>query len=475
MTLAESLAMAVSTLVAAPATEPPNIVFIMADDLGYGDLGCYNDKSKIPTPSIDRLARAGVRFTDAHAPAAVCVPTRYGLLTGRYPFRMSKGRGGSLLEKGRLTLGELLRRKGYFTACVGKWHLGFGGHPAKDTKTKLRGGPTERGFDHYFGIPASLDIPPYYYVRDGHALAAPTQRIGPSNSEGWTRIQGAFWRDGGIAPGFRHEDVLPRFMERSVAFLREHREKRGRQRFFLYLALAAPHTPWLPSKPFGGRSGAGMYGDFTAEVDHAVGRVLAAIDEIGARDDTIVIFTSDNGPVWYDADVERFGHDCVGKLRGMKGDAWEGGHRMPFIVRWPGKVKAGSTSDEIICHTDMLATFASLVGEELPEDAGEDSYDVLPAILGEKLTAPIREATVHQSSRRVLSIRQGGWKLIPALGSGGFSRPSRRKADPDGPKGQLYDLAKDPSETTNVWKAHPDVVDRLTKLLGEYRSEGRSR
>jgi arylsulfatase A-like enzyme len=459
----------------ASAAEPPNIIFIMADDLGYGDLGCYNSESKIPTPSIDRLAKAGLRFTDAHAPAAVCVPTRYGLLTGRYPFRMGRRRGGSLIEEGRLTIGGLLRKKGYYTACVGKWHLGFGGHPAQDTKTKLRGGPTERGFDHYFGIPASLDIPPYYYIRDGHAVAAPTEKIGSSNSEGWTRIQGAFWRAGGNAPGFRHEDVLPRFAERSVAFLRQHRAKRGRQPFFLYLALAAPHTPWLPSKPFHKRSGAGMYGDFTAEVDHAVGQVLAAIDEIGAKDDTLVIFTSDNGPVWYDTDVKRFGHESVGKLRGMKGDAWEGGHRMPFIVRWPGKVKAGSTSDEIICHTDMLATFASLVGEKLPDDAGEDSYDVLPAMLGKKLTAPIREATVHQSSKRVLSIRQGKWKLIPSLGSGGFSKPSRQKSTADGAMGQLYDLGSDLSETKNVWKEHPDVVKKLTKLLETYRREGRSR
>jgi arylsulfatase A-like enzyme len=443
----------------------------MADDMGYGDPGCYNPESKIPTPTIDRLAAQGRRFTDAHSPAALCVPTRFGLLTGRFPMRMDRGRNGPLLDEGQVTIGSLLGQNGYAAGCVGKWHLGV---DVGDYTGRLGGGPADRGFDSYFGIPASLDIPPYYFIENDRCVDPPTATIDAHYSDDVTRIQGAFWREGGIAPSFRHVDVLPAFRAKAVEFIDRQATDGGDRPFFLYLALSAPHTPWLPTEPYRGRSRAGDYGDFAAQVDEAAAAVLAALERHGLSDDTLVVFTSDNGPVWFEADVARYGHRSVGPLRGMKGDAWEGGHRMPFVVRWPGHVPAGTTCDELICHTDMLATFAAVLGTTLPDDAGADSYDVLPAMLGEDLDRPIREALVHQTSRGVQVIRQGKWKLIPQLGSAGFSEPRSEQPQPGGPTGQLYDLDEDLGETTNVWSEHPEVVKRLAEMLERYRKSDRT-
>ena len=451
----------------------PNIVFIFADDMGFGDPKCFNAESKVPTPNIDRLAKEGIRFLDAHAPASLCVPSRYGLLTGRYPFRTAiKWNNDRVIEQGRMTLASLLKSSGYHTGCVGKWHLGFAGGRKLDYAKPLRGGPLDCGFDYYFGIPASLDIPPYYYIENDRCVAAPTGRIGESHSQGVRSIQGAFWRGGGIAEGFRHDEVLPKFTEKAVAFIDKHQAARSNKPFFLYFALAAPHTPWLPTGKFRGSSLAGDYGDFAAQVDGAVGQVLGALDRHKLTGNTLVFFTSDNGPVWYAEDVKRYGHRSVGPLRGMKGDAWEGGHHMPFVARWPGRIKPDTTSDEVICFTDMLATFAAIVGDKLPADAGEDSYNILPALLGQKLRQPIREATVTKAG--FFAIRQGRWKLILGRGSGGFSKPRRIRPKPGEPKGQLYDMANDPGERNNVYKDHPDIVDRLTKLLEKYKKQGRS-
>ncbi|HKJ68544.1 MAG TPA: arylsulfatase [bacterium] len=457
-------------------TAPPNILFIMADDMGYGDPGCYNPESKAPTPTIDRLAREGMRFTDAHAPGAVCVPSRYGLLTGRYPFRMTREPGTSLIAPDRMTIGTLMQEHGYHTGCVGKWHLGFDGGTKldRDFSTPMRGGPVDRGFDYYFGIPASLDIPPYYYIENDQVVEPPTDHIAASSSEGWSPIQGAFWREGGIAPGFTHREVLPEFAEKAVSFLDQHSQNHRDQPFFLYLALAAPHTPWLPGEDYEGDSGAGMYGDFAVHVDAAIGRVLSTLVELGLQQNTLVVFTSDNGPVWYDDDVEEFRHDSAGMLRGMKGDIWEAGHRMPFIARWPGHIRPGSESGETICFTDMLATFAGILEVDLPPEAGADSYNILPILLEEEYEQPLREATIHYSTARFFAIRQGRWKLVPHRGSGGFSEPRRITPGPGEPEGQLYDMEVDPRETTNLYQDRPEVVKRLSALLDSYRQQDRT-
>jgi arylsulfatase A-like enzyme len=465
-----------ATTTATHATERPNIVVIFVDDMGFGDPQCFNAESKIPTPNIDRLAREGMRFIDAHAPGSVCHPSRYGLLTGRYPFRTPlPWRRRPCIEEGRMTVASLLKTNGYRTAMVGKWHLGFHVEDYDHPPENIEGGPVDRGFDSYFGIPASTDIPPYYYIQDDRVVAAPSDRIEANRSDGWSPIQGAFWRAGGIAPGLKLVDVLPKFTDKAVDVLQDHHGQSPEQPIFLYLAYPAPHTPWLPTEEFRGRGGAGMYGEFTVMVDHMVGRVLRKIDDLKMAEETIVIFTSDNGPVWYDADVERFGHDSAGPWRGMKGDAWEAGHRMPFVVRWPGKVAPGTVSEQTICHTDLLATCADVIGTDLPHDAGEDSFSMLPTLLGKQGDRPLRPATVTVSARGVLSVRQGPWKLITGLGSGGFSQPSRVEPEPGGPKGQLYNLNDDPGETANRWSEHPDVVARLTKLLQKYNNDGRSR
>ena len=457
------------------SAEGPNVVVILVDDMGYGDPGCYNPESKIQTPHIDRLAREGLRFTDAHAPGPLCHPSRYGLLTGRYPFRtdVSVWPTQPVISGNQMTLASLLKSQGYRTAMVGKWHLGF---REQGYDQPLRGGPVDRGFDTFFGIRASTDIPPYFYIRGDEAVAPPTDTIKANHSEGWSPIQGAFWREGGIAPGLELGDVLPRFTDEAIEIIRSHATAATGQKLMLYLAYPAPHTPWLPSAEFAGRSEAGMYGDFAMMVDAMVGRVLSVLDENGMTEDTLVVFASDNGPVWYEVDVERLGHDSAGGLRGMKGDAWEAGHRMPFIVRWPARVRAGSVSEQTICFTDLLATLAALQGVDLPADAAEDSFNLLPVLFGNQPPdQPIRGPVVIPSANGFMTIRSGPWKLIDGLGSGGFSKPGKVKPEPKGPEGQLYHLLDDPKEATNLWSQQPDVVNRLQLELSRIRDAGRSR
>ncbi|MEO2049383.1 MAG: arylsulfatase [Pirellulales bacterium] len=456
------------------ATDDPNIIFILVDDMGYGDPGCFNSQSKIPTPNIDSLARAGMRFTDAHAPGALCHLSRYGLLTGQHPFRINVNlwRQQPLIQESQMTIASLLESQGYHTAMVGKWHLGF---QENGYDQPLPGGPADRGFNSFFGIRASTDIPPYFYIRGNQAVSAPTDHIDANNSPGWSPIQGAFWRAGGIAPDLQLKDVLPRFTDEAVTVIQNHARNDSDKRLMLYLAYPAPHTPWLPAPEFQRRSKAGMFGDFLVMVDAMIGRVLTALDTAGMGDDTLVIFTSDNGPVWLDADIHRFGHDSVGGLRGMKADAWEGGHRMPFIARWPGRVKAGSTSEQTICFTDMLATFAAITGAELPADAGPDSFNILPVLLGKQPPEePIRGPLVIPASG-MMSIRSGPWKLINGLGSGGFSQPRRVKPTENGATGQLYQLIDDPAETNNLYTKYPHIVEQLEDELRRIQNQQKTR
>ena len=455
----------------APAANNPNIVIILVDDMGYGDPRSYNPESKIDMPNFDRIAREGMRFTDAHAPGALCHPSRYGLLTGRYPFRapVEKWRTQPVIAEGEETIASLLKKQGYQTAMVGKWHLGFA---ENGYDQPLPGGPVDRGFDSFFGMRASTDIPPYFYIRGDRAVMPPTDTISANNTEGWSPIQGAFWREGGIAPDLKLPEVLPRFANEAIDIIRNRDQQKP---LMLYLALPAPHTPWLPSPEFAGKSKAGRYGDFAMMVDAEIGRVLGALHAANMTDDTLLIITSDNGPVWYDADVERTEHDSSGGLRGMKADAWECGHRMPFIVRWPGKVKAGAVTDRTICFTDLMATFAAITGATLADVAGPDSFDFSKALLGTEPREYSRPAVVIPAGQGMFSIRSGSWKYITGLGSGGFSEPRRLDPQPDGPTGQLYDLSEDPAETRNLFSSHPDVVSRLQAELQSIRNQGRTR
>jgi arylsulfatase A-like enzyme len=341
-----------ATLARRPSRQP-NVVVVLADDLGYGDLGCYNRDARTATPALDRLAGQGVRFTDAHSPAALCTPTRYGLLTGRYCWRTSLKRGvlngwsPYLLDQNEPTIASLAKRFGYRTACFGKWHLGLGGEQKTNYDAELSPGPNDAGFDEFIGVPASLDMPPYVWVENRHVVEKPTATVETSGAP----PRGAYWRGGPIAPGFRMDDVLPSITRRAAEFIRANRNKP----FLVYLAFTAPHTPWVPIKT--GRSCAGLYGDFVAQVDDCAGAVLNAIADARLEQDTLVIFTSDNGAPWSEPDIDASGgHRANAPWRGQKGDIYEGGHRVPFIVRWPARLPAGASSDRLVCLTDCYAS-----------------------------------------------------------------------------------------------------------------------
>ncbi len=428
----------------------PNIIFIMVDDMGYGDAKAFNSESKIATPQIDKLAGSGMIFTDAHASASSCVPSRYGLLTGRYPFRAISlnWRKEPLIEADRMTMASVLQKNGYRTGMVGKWHLGFD----YSDYNNLTGGPVDRGFDYYFGISRSLDQPDYYYIEDRQAVQSPTENMEASAGYGKNGWQGPFWRTGKAGKDFKHDQVLNTFTQKSIDFIEGAADDPNP--FFLYLVLASPHTPWLASAKFKGTSDVGDWGDWVAENDYSIGRVLQAVYDQGLRDNTMIFLTSDNGPVWWPEDIEKYGHRATSIYRGMKFDAWEGGHRMPFIASWPGVIEQGSKSDQIISNTDMLATFADLVGEQLPANAGEDSYSILDALYNKDQGKPIREALVGRPDNTELYIRQGDWKLIGA--------------------DQLYNLALDPSETTNVFNGNRAIASELLVLLEKYKADGRS-
>jgi arylsulfatase A len=463
-----------AALAAAPQ-RPPNIVYVLADDLGWGDLACYNPDSAVPTPYATRFAEQGVRFTDMHSPSSVCTPTRYGILTGRYCWRsrlkqgVLQGYSPSLIEPGRLTVPAMLRQRGYYTAGVGKWHLGLGDREKTDYTQPLRPGPIDKGFDYYFGIPSSLDFEPYLYFENDRVVEQPTATT-PGAAQ---PPRGVFWRAGAIAPHFEFPAVLPTLTDKAVNIIHD-RGRHPQQPFFLYLALSAPHTPWVPVQPFIGRSKAGLYGDFVAQVDDTLGRVLRAIEEAGAAGNTLVIFTSDNGAHWTPDDKAAWPHRANANWRGMKADIFDAGHRIPFLARWPGHIKPRGVSNQLGCLTDLMGTLAGVVDFKLPEGAGEDSYNLLPALLG-RARPPVRKAIVHHSNAGMFSIRSQNWKLELGLGSGGFTAPAHLDPTPGGPSGQLYNLATDPAESDNVYQKHPEVVARLSALLSRYQQQGRSR
>ena len=478
----------------------PNIVYILADDLGYGDVGVNNPDSKIKSPNIDKLASEGMRFTDAHSPSSVCTPTRYGILTGRYcwrsklPLGVLRGYGQALIDKDRVTVASLLKENGYTTGVIGKWHLGLDWVVKDEYKDSINSssvqmnevgmvkqmndnwidftqkptdGPIDHGFDYSYILPASLDMQPYCYLENDKLLSIPDGYT-PGNDLN-TGYYGAFWREGRISPDFKFDEVLPNFTRKAEEFIKN-QSKSGKP-FFMYLALAAPHTPWVPQDQYKNKSKAGQYGDFVQMVDATIGNITQALKENGLEENTIVIFTSDNGPFWREDKVEEYDHKAAHHFRGMKADIHDGGHRIPFIVRWPGKVEAGSQSNLTTTLTNLIATCADIIGSELDNNTGEDSQSIYSELVGEKQNVKEAIPVIHHSSRGFFAIRKGQWKLIEKRGSGGFTAPQIVEPKDGEPIGQLYNMAEDPSETKNLYNEKPDLVKELLTELNAIREK----
>jgi len=482
----------------------PNIIYILADDMGYGDMGCNNPDSKIPTPNLDRLAEQGMRFTDAHAGSSICTPSRYAILSGRYAWRSRLKRGivwewdGPLIEPGRTTVAAMLRDEGYRTACLGKWHLGWdwptldGTHPNDtlpfgvndrekrgefglkniDYRKRIPGGPLDRGFDSYFGV----DVPnfaPYTWFEDDHLTDIPTEE----------KPAAMYGGPGRAKPGWNLEQMIPEFTRRAVEFISAQSAAREPVPYFLYFPLTSPHSPIVPNERFRGTSEAGRYGDFVCEVDWVVGQVMDALERTGTRDDTLLIFTSDNGPEDRTPDDEgvyerarQRQHSSNWRLRGVKRDAWEGGHRVPFVASWPAVIPPGSRCDQLIGLGDLMATCADVIGVELPEGAGEDSVSMLPLLRG-RTDTPVRKYSIHHSGSGKFAVRKGDWVFIDApSGDDGNREPdwlkSERGYTPHELPGELFDLRDDISERRNLYAEHPEVVKELSEILRREQTDG---
>ena len=429
----------------------PNIVIILADDMGYGDVKAMNALAKTTTPQLDRLADSGMIFTNAHASGSSCIISRFGLMTGQYPMRRATFNYDlePLIDTSQWTIASVLKRNGYRTGMVGKWHLGFN----YASYNNLTDGPVDRGFDFYYGLSRSLDQNDYYFIH-GRKAVAPTVAMPASAGYGQNGWQGPFWRAGTASPGFIHAEVLNNFTDTAISFI--NRTADSSLPFLLYLAYPSPHTPWLPSVNFRGTSPIGEWGDWIAENDAAYGRVVQAIYNKGLKNNTLIIFTSDNGPVWWPIDITTTGHQSAGIYRGMKFDPWEGGHRMPFIASWPGIIQKGSRTNQLISNTDFLATFAAMVCQPLPDNVAEDSYNIWPALLNSNLATPVRGPFLELpagGSGSPLVVINGDWKLIEQ-------------------GNQLYNLRTDPSETNNVYAANPTIVAQLRLIISNGVSRG---
>jgi arylsulfatase A len=492
-----------------PEAAPPNVIVILADDMGYGDLSCYNPNSKITTPHMDQMAAQGVRFTDAHTSSSVCTPTRYSLLTGRYNWRtrlksgVLDGFSPPLIEADRPTIASFLKRAGYDTACIGKWHLGMqwtrkdGALEDKDRRDgpgfrsgtdidlsrPITGGPLAVGFDSYYGISASLDMPPYCWIENDRVVGAGADvGLMKENRELFLSTT-----PGVIAKGFELDEVLPKLKEKTVTWISEHLSKKTDTPFFLYLPLNSPHLPVVPSREFNGKSSIGLYGDFVLETDDFVGAVMAVLKRHGALENTLVILTSDNGGMWHAWNPEEAddvasykptpraeynrnaGHQSNGDLRGTKADIWEGGHRVPFIVQWPAKISSGVAKAPVEV-TDIFATVAEIVGQPLQAKDAPDSFSFRSVLMQPDLAASSRPFLVHHSTRGVFSIREGSWKYVPSRGSGGFTLPAMVKPKADEATGQLYDLASDFKETKNLFLEQPQKVAHFEALLAKVKN-----
>lgn len=462
-------------------SEKPNIVFILADDMGYGDISFLKgDSSKINTTNLDKMANEGIVFLDAHSSSSVSTPTRYGVLTGRYNWRSTlkagvlNGYSKALISENRSTMASMLKKNGYTTGAIGKWHLGWDwnnierGAKKVDYTKPIVNGPTDRGFDYFYGFAGSLDMPPYVYVEYDMPTCVPDKETFSDGKYDW-------WRKGPTSSDFSHQDALPNLVSRACSFIKK--ESQNENPYFLYLPLPAPHTPILPSDEYRGKSGLGDYGDFVLMVDEMVGKILSAIKESGEEDNTIVVFTTDNG-CSRAADIDNLkqhGHSPNGIYRGSKSDLFDGGHRIPCIFKWPRKAKHHLV-EQAVCLTDFYATFADINKYKLLDNEGEDSYSLLPVILNENYKLPIREAIVHHSIEGKFSIKKDRWKLLLWPGSGGWSVPiSKDTATINSlPPMQLYDMENDPEETDNLIYKYSEKALELKELLLSYIKNGRS-
>lgn len=474
---------------------PPNIVIIYADDMGYGDLNCQNPQSKIPTPSLDQLAIEGMRFTDAHSSSGICSPSRFALLTGTYHWRRQHGIvnsfGPPFFKDSDITLPQLLKEKGYATACIGKWHLGwnwtFKNEPSGevmqwgrmrkfyqpedvDWSQPVKGGPLDRGFDYYFGD-GTINFPPYAWVENENFIELPTTALDINNIRYETKEGQWEFRPGPMVEGWNPYEVLPTLSKKAVQWIQE---KEANQPFFLYFALPSPHAPIIPNDEFIGKSEAGGYGDFMFQTDWVAGQVLQALKDKGLDKNTIVIFSADNGPERYAFErAETYQHFSMGDFRGLKRDVWEGGHHVPFIVKWPGQIEAGSVSDEVISQVDIMATLAAITKTDLPESAAPDSYDLTSILKGEAYISPLREATVHNTFKDTWGLRKGKWLYLNNSTGQHSKMPDSFKAlrgyEDFETDVLLFDMEKDPGQRTNLSLQHPDKIKELEDLLQQYR------
>lgn len=463
--------------------QKPNVIYILADDMGYGDISSFNENCPFTTPNLDNMCENGMRFTDAHSSSAVCTPSRYSILTGRYNWRsrlkssVVGGYSEPLLEKGRKTVANLFQEQGYHTAMIGKWHLGMNFTKTSDFKelpdfdackgvdysAPVKDSPITNGFDYFFGISGSLDMPPYIYIENDRFTELPDREtIGTGKK---------YWRKGPTGKTFHHENVLDELTDKVLEKIEEYKE----EPFFLYFPMPAPHTPILPAPEFQGKSGTNEYGDFVLHCDHVVGRISDKLKETGLFKNTILIYTSDNGcsPMANYEELKAKGHNPSYVFRGTKADIYEGGHRIPLIVQWPETIKAGGRCDRIVCLSDLMATMAEILDVKLPDTCAEDSVSNLPLWKSPE-NPEVRKDIVHQSIDGSLSIRRGQFKLELCPGSGGWSDPVPGKEEPSAPRFQLYDLSMDISERRNVIEEHLELASELKEILKGYIENGRS-
>lgn len=468
----------------------PNIIYILADDMGYGDVSILNADSKIPTTHIDRIAKEGMIFSDAHTNSSVCTPTRYGILTGRYAWRthmkngVLQGHSDHLIDTDRETVASYLKKHGYSTACVGKWHLGMDWTSTDsnsvdkiagnnvDFSVPVKNGPLDLGFDYYFGISASLNMPPHAFMENRKVLGD-LQYLSNNEDLRNNNIQS---KTGWWDPDYSQDRVLSEFTRKAVEWVESQFSENKQKPFFLYVPLSAPHAPIVPGMAFIDRSGIGSYGDYCMEVDWTVGQILNLLDKHNLAENTLIIFTADNGcsPRADFEHLQELGHYPSYIYRGLKGSLWDGGHRVPFLVRWPEVINEGTLSDVPICTTDLIATLSEMFDEKLDVHTGEDSFSFLPAFTGKIPGWASKRGIIHHSDAGHFSVRQGKWKLV--LHEKGGTRRHNPKDKPlvNPADIQLFDMDKDPGETTNLQHLHPEIVKNMKELLSGYIKNGRS-